>query len=257
MIAHLAMYDRPETAAANDRLWAAIRAELGRGPEQLTRDADPWDVWLAPDLLLSQTCGMPFRTRLYRKVQLVGTPDYGLPGCAPGHYTSVFVARRADAGQALGQFAGRRFAYNDALSQSGWAAPVSHMHAQDILPAELLETGGHRLSAQAVMEGRADFAALDALSWTLMQQHDAFAADLAEITRTEPTPGLPYITALDEDAEALFTAIGAAIAGLERETLDCLHLKGIQRIPVSSYLAVPTPLGPVLTRQRIRAAHGA
>ena len=31
MIASLPMYDRPETAAANDRLWQGVRERLGQG----------------------------------------------------------------------------------------------------------------------------------------------------------------------------------------------------------------------------------
>ena len=64
MIASLGMYDRTETAAANDRLWAGIRDGLrARGiaaPEALTRgDGAYWPAWQAPDLVLSQTCGFP------------------------------------------------------------------------------------------------------------------------------------------------------------------------------------------------------
>ncbi|CUI01827.1 phosphate/phosphite/phosphonate ABC transporter substrate-binding protein [Leisingera aquaemixtae] len=254
MIAHLEMYDRPETAAANDRFWASIRDHLGGGPGQLTRGADFWEVWKSPDLLLSQTCGCPYRTRLYGEVELVGTPDYGLPGCPPGHYNSVFVARKEDAGQPLGSFAGRRFAYNEALSQSGWAAPMVHLHDRSILPGALVDTGGHRLSAEAVAEGRADFAALDALTWEMVREFDGFAAGLTEIERTEPTPGLPYITALGGDTKALFSAIESAIRGLDPETRRLLHLNGLVQIAPSGYLAVPTPPGPVLTSQRIRTA---
>ncbi|WP_027259380.1 phosphate/phosphite/phosphonate ABC transporter substrate-binding protein [Leisingera aquimarina] len=254
MIAHLGMYDRPETAAANDRFWTSIRAHLGGGPEDLTRGADFWEVWKSPELLLSQTCGCPYRTRLYGEVELIGTPDYGLPGCPPGYYNSVFIARSADAGLPLSAFAGRRFAYNEALSQSGWAAPMVHLHDRNILPGALVETGGHSLSAQAVAEGRADFAALDALTWELVKEYDGFAAGLTEIERTDPTPTLPYITALGQDPQILFSAVESAIRGLDEDSRNQLHLKGLVQFAPRDYLAVPTPPGPVLTEQRIRAA---
>lgn len=254
MIAHLGMYDRPETAAANDRFWTLIRKHLGHGPEQLTSSASFWQVWKSPDLLLSQTCGFPFRTRLYGEVELAGTPDYGLPGCPPGYYNSVFVVRTADAGQPLSAFAGCHFAYNEGLSQSGWAAPMVHLHDSGILPGTLVETGSHQLSAKAVAEGRADFAALDALTWEMTKKYDGFAAGLREIERTKPTPALPYITALGSDAAALFSAIESAIRGLDEDTRSVLHLNGLVQIPAADYLAVPTPPGPMLTEQRIRAA---
>ncbi|MCD9146566.1 phosphate/phosphite/phosphonate ABC transporter substrate-binding protein [Pseudophaeobacter flagellatus] len=257
MIAYLGMYDRPETAEANDLFWAAIRNNLDLGPEKppeaLNRDIDPWEAWNAPDLLLAQTCGCPFRTRLYGEVDLVGTPDYGLPDCPPGYYRSVFVAKTATPLPRLKDFDRARFAYNDGLSQSGWAAPLIHMQDLGILPGELVETGGHRASALAVAEGRADFAALDILSWELIQKYDAFADQLCVFERTAPTPGLPFITALSQDPVQIYQAIADAIEDLDPSTRAALHLTGILQIPMSEYLSVPTPPGPVLTGLKIAA----
>ncbi|MGR3291710.1 MAG: phosphate/phosphite/phosphonate ABC transporter substrate-binding protein, partial [Paracoccaceae bacterium] len=69
MIASLGMYDRPETAASNDALWAGIRKNLGYGPQHLDRTTTPMQVWQSPDLLFSQTCGMPYRSILRDSVQ--------------------------------------------------------------------------------------------------------------------------------------------------------------------------------------------
>lgn len=257
MIANLGMYDRPETAAANDRLWSAVRSALegkfGDLPENLTRAEDLWPIWISGDLILAQTCGCPLRTRLYGEVQLVGTPDYGHKDCPAGHYYSVFVARKDSGATALSAFDGRAFAYNDSLSQSGWAGPLIHMQDAGMLPGSLVATGSHQGSAQAVAEGRADFAALDILSWQMMQEYDDFAADLMVVDRTPATPGLPYITALGHDPAVLFNAIADAISVLDEQTLKTLHLKGLVEISMADYLAVPTPPGPVLTEQKIRA----
>jgi ABC-type phosphate/phosphonate transport system substrate-binding protein len=236
------MYDRSEAAAANDTFWSAIRAELGYGPETLTRTDDPWPLWQSGDLLLAQTCGLPYRVRLHGQVQLVGTPDYGLNGCAPGYYRSIFIARDPDA--TLASLADHCFAYNEPLSQSGWAAPALHMAKQGLGFAALLQSGAHRASALAVAEGRADFAALDALSWQLIQTYDDFAADLHQIAATVPTPGLPLITALGNDPARLRAAIIVAIDRLDPQTRDILHLRGLVEIPARDYLAMPTPPPP-------------
>jgi ABC-type phosphate/phosphonate transport system substrate-binding protein len=239
------MYDRPETVAANDRFWNEIKAQLGEGPDALTRGlADYWPVWQSPELLFSQTCGMPYRTRLHGTVQLVGTPDYGLDGCPPGYYRSIFVARAADAGQPLENFAGRTMAYNEALSQSGWAAPMNHMAPMGIRPGQLLQSGGHAASARSVAEGRADFAALDALTWELLKAYDGFASGLVEIAVTAPTPALPFITAQGRDAEQLGDAVEAAIRNLDPKDREILHLKGLIRIPATAYLEVANPPPP-------------
>ncbi|GAB5432234.1 MAG: PhnD/SsuA/transferrin family substrate-binding protein [Epibacterium sp.] len=255
MIASLPMYDRPETAAANDAFWAAIRAELGHGPESLTRDMDLWQVWRAPDLLLAQTCGLPYRARLYGDVELVGTPDYGLPGCPEGHYNSVLIAAADRKGTPLRDFAGTRFAYNDSLSQSGWAAAMMRMRADNMLPGELIETGSHQASAVAVAEGRADFASLDALTYQMLLDYEPdLMAGLCELERTEPTPALPFITALTQDATILRTAMERALEALEPEHRETLHLKKIVSTTPSDYLAVPTPPGPTLVMDRLARA---
>ena len=244
MIAALGMYDMAPLRPANDRLWAGIRAALGHGPDHLTRDMDFQEIWQSPQLLLAQTCGLPYRTRLHGRVQLVGTPDYGLPGCPPGYYCSVFVARAEDARGSLAELAAGTMAFNDGLSQSGWAAPITHLAGMGLRPARLLRSGGHALSAHAVAEGRADFAALDAVTWTLLQEHDPVAAELREVERTAPTPGLPLITAAGRDATAIADAVRAGIAALSEADRATLHLKGLVPIPAADYLAIPTPAAP-------------
>lgn len=247
MYASLPMYDFAFVREVTDRYWQAIRAVLGKGPDKLSRDGSVWDMWAHPDLLLSQTCGLPYRARLHGKVALIGTPDYGLPGCGPGEYNSVFVARADDSRQSLADFEGAAFAVNSATSQSGWAGPVLHARSKNVRFGSSYKTGAHVASAEAVATGTADIAGVDALSWWFMQREGAFADDLKVIDATPPTPGLPYITALGHDVTAMFDAIGQAIAALSDEDRAALSLKGLVRIPAEAYLAVPTPAPPVLT----------
>lgn len=239
MIAALGMYDRRETAHANDVFWALIREALGDGPDALTRDMAFWDVWQSPDLLLSQTCGLPFRAHLHDKVQLVGTPDYGIEGCDPGYYRSMIIARKAT-GADLADLGSLKFGYNERLSQSGWAAFWAHV-PNGTAPKELIETGGHAASAQAVANGDTDIAAIDALTWELIHQFDAFADQLTILDQTRPTPGLPYITALSRDCEPLRHAVIQAIETLPTDLIDLLHLKGLVQIPKADYLEIPLP----------------
>lgn len=244
MIASLPMYDRLELRAATDSFWQAIRQALGHGPDPLTREGDSWDQWESPDLLLSQTCGYPYRARLHGKVQIVGTPDYGLEGCGPGEYRSVFVARKDDPRNDPAEFAAARFAYNEPMSQSGWAAPGAYAGSRGFAFTDTRRTGSHIASARAVAEDQADLAALDAQSWRLMQRYDTFADKLHVIAATPPTPALPFITANGQDADEIFDALLSAFKALPTETRDALDLRGIVRIPPEAYLAVPTPAPP-------------
>lgn len=249
MQASLPMYDRPEVQAANDRLWAGIRDRLRAAglaaPEALLRGRWPlWDHWTAPDLVLSQTCGLPYRSRLHGRVTLVASPDYGLTGCAPGFYRSVLVARADDARGEPAAFAGAPLAYNDALSQSGWGAIWEHARDHGIALVPALETGSHRASALAVAEGRADWAALDAQTWAMIRRWDDWSATLKVIGHTRPTPALPFITAAGRDPAPLRDALAAAIAAMPADDRDLLGLRGIAVIPAESYLAVPIPPEP-------------
>jgi ABC-type phosphate/phosphonate transport system substrate-binding protein len=241
MIASLPMYDRPETAATNDKLWALVRERLGFGPETLNRDGDIWDHWQSPDLVLSQTCGMPYRTGLHGKVAIVGTPDHGLQGLAAGYYRSVLVAHKDDRRNEFSAFQGATLAYNGTTSQSGWAAPLNHAADLGIKLAIGPKTGAHAHSARAVAERRAEIAALDMVSWEMLRRWDGFSQDLKIVGVTPETPALPFITALTNDAGQIRRALEGAIAALSVEDRTLICLQGVTWIAPQDYLAVPNP----------------
>ena len=247
MIAMLGMYDMPAIQGANDRYWQAIRARLGHGPDTLTRDTDYWEIWQSPEMLLGQTCGLPYRARLHGNVNRIGTPDYALPGCPPGYYCSQIVVRADAEGESPSDFAGRTFAYNEAMSQSGWAGPIAYLNGLDIRFANHVATGAHVNSAHAIAEGRADIAGIDALTWALLSEHNPVCEKLRVIATTPPTPGLPYITARRNDPAPLAAAIRAAMEDLAPADRAALHLHGLVDIPDDAYLAVPTPPVPAET----------
>jgi ABC-type phosphate/phosphonate transport system substrate-binding protein len=243
VIASLIMYDRPETAGAYDRLWMLIRDSLGAGPKFLTRDGDVWDHWRSPELLLSQTCGYPYRAKLADQVSLIGTPIYDID-CQAGYYFSPMVVRRDDPREILEEFSTSRFAYNEALSQSGWAAPQNHAQRLGFRFENPIQSHAHVASALMVAEGHADIASLDAVSWKMMQRWDNWAAELRVIATTPPTPGLPLITAKTGDPQAMFKAVTEAIAALSSQDRDTLCLKGVIQIDKDAYLSVPNPASP-------------
>lgn len=245
MIANLMMYQRPELVAAHDRYWALIAAHLRASgipaPDALSQDAEEFYVWKHPELVLSQTCGMPYRTWLHDKVALVGTPDYGLEDCPPGYYCSPMIVRADDPRETITEFKDARFAYNQTFSQSGYAAPYWHMAPLGFFFEDRLHTEQHLASARAVAEGRADIASLDAVSWRNIEAFEPFAGALRVLEWTAPTPGLPLITARGNDVDAIFMAVQTAIAELSVDDAALLGIKGIVRIAKEDYLNVPNP----------------
>ena len=248
MIASLPMYWLEENAAAWKRFWHVVQIGAAREgitlppltpPEALP--ADWTEHWLSPDLVLSMTCGLPFRTVLRDRVTYVGTLDFGLT--APlGYYCSEIVTRAtADGAPDTASLTAPRLAYNSADSQSGWAA-ASDFRAT---ATDFLETGYHAASVAAVAAGEADVALIDAVTWRLLRQRGDACNGVTSAGRTRPTPGLPLIAAKGTDPEPLYAALQY---GLERlDEADRERLGGPTALAVlreDTYFAVPIPAPP-------------
>ncbi|NDR59110.1 phosphate/phosphite/phosphonate ABC transporter substrate-binding protein [Aliiruegeria sabulilitoris] len=244
MFAALPMYDHPGVRAETDALWAAIRDRLRdagiAAPQELLREDDLHAQWESPELLLGQTCGLPFRIALHHRVTLLGSIDYDLPETPPGHYHSIFVARKDDPRNHVSEFDGALLAFNDRWSHSGWATAC----AEPVRFRPGPETGSHRDSARAVTSAEADIAALDAISLRLIEQHTDFARGLKRVGRSGTSPGQAIITAYPEYETALRSALVAGIAGLPEQTKSALGIRGVVQTPPQDYLAVPNPPSP-------------
>lgn len=244
MIASLQMYDWPEMHDAYGEYWTLIRENLRQrgipAPGQMTRFTDESDPWLMHDLVLGQTCGMPYRLTLHDKVTLVGTPDYAVADCPKGYYRSVFVVRANDSRTELLDYAQSVFAFNNRHSQSGYAAAYFHASKFGFWFSNEQESGGHRKSAQMVERKQADIAAIDAVSWRHMQNYEPVAGDLRVIACTDPAPGLPYITANGFEQAAVFEAVDTAIGALSVAAKTTLGIRGLEYISPDVYLALPS-----------------
>ena len=236
MIVSLPMYDRPETRAANEQLWKLLKGALGSNAE-LSFPDDPMVQWHDPDLLFSQTCGMPYRKRLHGKVNIVASPVHAIDAPA-GHYHSVLVTRKSDDRTHLAEFEAAPLAVNDPMSQSGFSAPMTLAASLGFQFNNIRPSGAHRVSATMVADGRADIAAIDAVTWAMIQRWDDYAYQLRELAKTPPTPALPYITSLNQNPDAVRSALANSIAQLTEKERETLLLRGITFISSDKYLAV-------------------
>lgn len=208
MIADLAMYDWPRVRAANDAYWSEVARRLVDAgidaPAGLARHPDVEAVWRHPDLLIAQTCGMPYISGHCGSSVLVGRPDYGLAGARDGSYRSAIVGRR-DMEQGAGPEAllactGLRVAVNGWDSYSGHVALRAHLAdlrdgASSPFFGDAIISGSHLFSARMVAEGAAEVAALDWVAWELLQLHEPVTAGrLSLIDQTADAPALPFIT---------------------------------------------------------------
>ena len=191
-------------------LRASLRTDGIAAPEALTRDRDVAAIWNDPDLLLGQTCGLPFVSGRCGTAVVIGRPDYAVEGAGGGLYRSALICRRRDAGP-LERFRGARGAVNEFGSQSGCHALADAVPGTEFL-GSVLVSGAHRDSALMVAREEADIAAVDAVAWALFRTHEPeAAAELHVVDWTRAMPALPYIAspALAAHAPAIVAAFNA------------------------------------------------
>jgi ABC-type phosphate/phosphonate transport system substrate-binding protein len=219
------MYVAPAPVAeATKALWHFIRdylcdAGVPHVPHELDRVENYRDVWWRPDLLLSHTCGFPYVKSLRGKVRLVATPCYAYPGCAGSSMRSFIITSKNAGLYALEDLRGRRAAINSRDSNSGYnlfRAAIAPVAKGPTFFGKLIETGGHAASIAAVVEGRADCAAIDCITYgNIARYAPERVADISILAETPSGPGLPFITrasASDKDVEMLRAALSTAQA---------------------------------------------
>ncbi len=245
-VAALPMYDWPELLHDTDALWDRLRESLRDNgfpaPERLNRDAAPEIVWHDDRLLLAQTCGLPYSCDLAATTALIGTPAYDIE-CGAGSYYSAIVVRDDSDTQGLDALSGLRLAYNSRRSQSGYAALAYTLltRSPDHAPfASSQCTGSHRESIRAVAEGKADVAAIDAVTWEIARRHEPASGKLRVLARTEPTPGLPFICTRRArwNVARLHLAVVEAMAALAEGSRHNLLLAGFAHTHPSDYRVI-------------------
>lgn len=203
-VASLAMYPFPQLRAAYDRLWNAVRSHLSFEAPSLDWDLDPEVACRRRDLLIGQTCGWPLVSELAATVQVVGTFDCDVDGAVDGTYCSVLVSH---SNEPLAEILHRPqlvVAANSRSSLSGWISlqSIAASHAVNLEAVEW--TGSHASSIEAVGDGRADLASIDAVSWAHLG-----GVGLCVVGHGPRVPCLPLVTSGSSAAEVVAELRGA------------------------------------------------
>ncbi|MGB7287429.1 MAG: PhnD/SsuA/transferrin family substrate-binding protein [Salaquimonas sp.] len=245
LFASLPMYDWPEIRQSTDLYWNFLATSLAdhgfakdRIPASLSRDGDPHAYWLREDMLLSQTCGLPYVRELKDNVTLLGSPAYDLE-CAAGSYFSVIITHKNNSAASAMDIAGGSFAFNDLRSQSGYAAFFQYLQMRGATRFDGVgvSSGSHLASIKMVAGGKADFAAIDAVSFRLAQRHVEDTEEVQVLAKTSVTPGLPYIASasLNGQKREINSAIRQAIEALPEQAKSDLFLTGFVEREMSDY----------------------
>jgi ABC-type phosphate/phosphonate transport system substrate-binding protein len=233
----LLMYVAPEPIrAANERWIARILEQLGHTRLSAEGLSLP-ELWLSPDLLLTQTCGYPLMTALRGHVRIVGRPRYELPDASAGNHCSLILGRADDPGKTLAEFRDSRGVINSEDSNSGMnllrqrLAPLNQ-DGQFFASVEI--SGGHRESLRWLREHRADLAAIDSVTYAYLAQYaPEEVRALQVIARSAWSPTLPFITvgsATDERVEALRQVMNETL----RELPDVVQTLGLPEVLAAS-----------------------
>ena len=258
-IASLPMYNvSPQHAA----LWRSLLSDCVTIFARIfARSFDPGDVtivnapegelmphWRRKDLLLSQTCGFPYRMLgLADEVHLIATPIFDAPGCEGPRYRSVLVVSAeawARGAHTLEACRGLRAACNGADSHSGMNAfrhALAPLARDGRFLASVRWTGSHAATLQALASGAADVGAIDCVTLALLRDsHSEIFDGVRTIGMTASAPGLPLITsrALGEgQAQALRDALDATLAA-DPERARTLRLRGFARLTGEAYAEI-------------------
>jgi ABC-type phosphate/phosphonate transport system substrate-binding protein len=243
VVAFLPMYAVRGAQAHADTLWNCLRDAIRNNgidaPDHVAHFAPRLEGWLHPELILGQTCGLPYITKLSDSVELVGTPDYGVEGCSPGFYHSTLVVSSGDPRKHLPEFSGCTLALNGIDSQSGYGAIMlaSAPYAkQGRFFGRAIHTRSHDASMRLVAKGLADIAAIDSVTWRISRRFDPdTSGGLRAIGTTEPTPGLPFIAARGRPTAKLSEAVRTGIAALPQPTREAFGLKDVLPLRKEDY----------------------
>jgi ABC-type phosphate/phosphonate transport system substrate-binding protein len=250
MIASLPMYDLAELRGRTDQLWdrmvRAFAAEGLEAPPALDRARHHHEVWRDPGLFLSQTCGYPLMNELVGLVRVVATTRYRVPECVGSSYTSRVVVRADSSARRLEDLAGSTCAGNEPDSHSGmnaFRALVAPLSRDGRFFSRVVWSGGHRMSLEMVVRGEVDVAAIDCVTFALLERaRPDLTGAVREVARTAPCPGLPLITAAATSDDQL----ARMRRGLERliadpaaaGARDALLIDGYQVLPDGAYQTV-------------------
>ena len=233
----------PTLTAAWHRLleWVGRRAGVPLSVIDQSTPTPLDELWARPDMGCVFMCGYPWALRTERP-HLLAAPVPSPPryGGRPV-YVSDFIVRADSPHQTLPSTFGGTIAYSTEHSHSGYNAPRHHLLAHRSvehprLYSDVLGPFVRQVPViDAVLDGRADVAAVDGYGLDLLRRHDpAKVARLRVIATTAPAPSPPLVASPGIDAatrervtQALLAVEGAPEMA---STLDELLLSRFVRV---------------------------
>jgi len=162
----------------------------------LRLDADPTALQES-GLVFGHTCGYPLMTRLKDRFTPFCVPVFDVSGTNGRRYSSRFIVAGDSDIRSIEQSRGRVAAVNTPDSNSGMNVlrhAVARHHIDGRFFSRILASGGHLYSLQAVARGEADIAAIDCVSYQLIEDHwPELVSQVQTIGYSVESTGLPFV----------------------------------------------------------------
>jgi ABC-type phosphate/phosphonate transport system substrate-binding protein len=126
-------------------------------------------------------------------------------------------------------------------SQSGLAAAYTDAKKNGFWFKRRIISGSHKKSCEMVANGEADIACIDAITWRFIEKYTSLKKYIRIISKTDPTPGLPYISSIEANQSVIFNSIKIAIEKLNKNEKNILGIERIVWIAKSEYLKYENP----------------
>ena len=256
------MYDFEEVRGVHEILWSSVARKLQTAgvegvPAALDRSRSVHELWTDPGLLLSQCCGADLVGRCAGTLALVATPRYSAPGCDNSLYSSVILVAEDSRATELSDLRGAVCVVNYPESHSGvnaLRALVAPFSRGGRFFSRVVTSGSHPASVAAVARGEADIAAIDCVTYALLER---YRPSLLEGTRrlcySARAPGIPFVTRAGSDSNRIGQLQNALREAFEepevRAAGAAVFIDGVEILPLSAY-------DRIIEFQRLAAAQG-
>ena len=242
------MYDFEEVHSAHEVLWSSVARKLKRAgveevPAALDRSRSIHELWTDPGLLLSQCCGADLVGPYAETLTLVATPLYQAPGCDGCNYSSVVLIAEDSPATGLSELRDSVCVVNSRESHSGvnaLRALVAPLSRRGRFFSRVVTSGSHPASVAAVARGEADVAAIDCVTYALL---DRYRPSLLKGTRrlcySARAPGIPFVTRAGSDPKRIRQLQNALLEAFEdsevRAAGAAVFIDGVELLPPSAY----------------------
>jgi len=195
-------------------------------------------------LFMGHTCGYPYVTNWHKTHKTVCVPEFHVPGCNGIQYSSLFVARADCKNSELGEFKGSVAAMNTRDSNSGmnvFRYDVAGIAHGESFFRNVLVSGSHLASMNMVIQGIADIAAIDAVTYHFaVKQNLVDASKLKTTGYSRNTAGLPFIVSrkLDLERETVVSAMNTCLDSMPESQKSFMEIRRFTAVDSNDYESV-------------------